>query len=362
VTSGMTLAALADRLGCHLEGDGAATIRGVADLPVAGPSDLALFAHPRFRDQALATKAGGVIVADATAAFGPPLLRTRTPILAFARALALFHTPPRPAPGISPQAVVAADAQVDPSATVGPFVAIGAGARIGPGTIVHSHVAVGDGCVIGRDCVIHAHVSIRERVRIGDRVILQNGAVIGSDGFGFTPDAEGTHVKVPQIGTVVIEDDVEIGAHTAIDRATVGETRIGAGSKIDNLVQVGHNVRIGRGVLLAAQVGISGSATLEDRVTMGGQVGVAGHIVVGRGAIAAGQSGVTNSVEPGRFVTGYPAIDNRAWRKASVVFAQLPALRDRLKAIERQLGITATRNDAAAIGEGGPAGGADDVP
>jgi UDP-3-O-[3-hydroxymyristoyl] glucosamine N-acyltransferase len=338
----MTLAELADGLGCHLEGDGAGTIGGVADLAVAGPSDLALFAHPRFREQALATRAGGVIVGPDVPAFGPPLLRTRTPILAFARALALFHTPPRPAAGISPQAAVAPDAVVDPTATIGPFVAIGAGARIGAGTILHSHVAVGDGCVIGRDCLIHAHVSIRERVRIGDRVIVQNGAVIGSDGFGFTPDGAGRQVKVPQVGIVVVEDDVEIGANTTIDRATVGETRIGAGTKIDNLVQVGHNVRVGRDVLLAAQVGISGSATLEDRVTLGGQVGVAGHIVIGRGAIAAGQSGVTNSVEPGRFVTGYPAIDNRAWRKASVVFAQLPALRDRLKAIERHLGIDRT--------------------
>jgi UDP-3-O-[3-hydroxymyristoyl] glucosamine N-acyltransferase len=338
----MTLAELADRLGCRLEGDGTATIAGVADLGVAGPADLALFAHPRFRPQALATRAAGVIVGDDVPAFGPPLLRTRTPILAFARALALFHTPPRPAPGISPHAAVAADAVVDASATVGPFVAIGAGAQVGAGTILHSHVAVGAGCVVGRDCEIHAHASIRERVRLGDRVIVQNGAVIGSDGFGFTPDAEGRQVKVPQIGTVIVEDDVEIGANTTIDRATVGETRIGAGSKIDNLVQVGHNVRLGRDVLLAAQVGISGSATLEDSVTLGGQVGVAGHIVVGRGAIAAGQSGVTNSVEPGRFVTGYPAIDNRAWRKASVVFAQLPALRERLKAIERQLGIGRT--------------------
>jgi UDP-3-O-[3-hydroxymyristoyl] glucosamine N-acyltransferase len=339
----MTVAELADRLGCRLDGDGRGTIVGVADLTAARPDEVALFIHPRYKDAAAGTQAGAVIVAEDAAPLGRPLLRTRQPVLAFARALALFHTPPAPPPGISPQAAVAADAVVDPSATIGPFVSLGAGARVGAGSVLESHVAVGAGAVIGRDCRLHAHVSIRERVTLGDRVVVQNGAVIGADGFGFTRGPDGRHVKVPQVGVVVVEDDVEIGANTTIDRATVGETRIGAGTKIDNLVQVGHNVRLGRDVLLAAQVGISGSATLEDRVTMGGQVGVAGHIVVGAGAIAAGQSGVTNSVEPGRFVTGYPAIDNRAWRKASVVFAQLPALRERLKAVERRLGLAAER-------------------
>jgi UDP-3-O-[3-hydroxymyristoyl] glucosamine N-acyltransferase len=239
---------------------------------------------------------------------------------------------------------VPADAVIGDGASIGPFVAVGRGVRIGARTIVHAHVAIGDEVVIGEDCLLHSHVALREAVRLGDRVIVQNGAIVGSDGFGFTPDPAGRHHKIPQVGTVVVEDDVEIGAHTTIDRAVIGETRIGAGTKIDNLVQVGHNVRLGRDVLLAAQVGISGSATLEDRVTLGGQVGVAGHIIVGKGAIAAGQSGVTNSVEPGRFVTGYPAIENRQWRKASVIFARLPELRaqvaalaDRLDALERRL-------------------------
>ena len=353
----MTLAELAARLDCRLEGDGSATVAGVADLASAGPAEIALFAHPRYKAEADTTRAAGVIVAEDAPGLGRPLIRAKRPFLTFARALALLHAPPPPAPGIHPTAAIGAGAAIDAAATIGPFVSIGAGTRIGAGSVLESHVAVGDGCAIGRDCRIHAHVSIRERVTIGDRVVLQNGAVVGSDGFGFTRDGDGRHVKVPQVGVVVIEDDVEIGANTTIDRATVGETRIGAGTKIDNLVQVGHNVRIGRDVLLAAQVGISGSATLEDRVTMGGQVGVAGHIVVGAGAIAAGQSGVTNSVEPGRFVTGYPAIDNRAWRKASVVFAQLPALRERLKAVERRLGLAAERAAAEARdADGGEAG------
>jgi UDP-3-O-[3-hydroxymyristoyl] glucosamine N-acyltransferase len=355
----MTLADLAERLGCRLDAGGEragdAAIVGVADLATARADEIALFAHPRYKADAAATQAGAVIVAEDAPPLGRPLLRARSPFLAFAKALALFHAPPRPLPGISPQADIAAGAVVDPAATIGPFVAVGAGARIGAGSVVDSHVAIAAGAVVGRDCHVHAHVSIRERVVLGDRVVVQNGAVVGSDGFGFTRDADGRHVKVPQVGTVVVEDDVEIGANTTIDRATVGETRIGAGSKIDNLVQIGHNVRLGRDVLLAAQVGISGSATLEDRVTLGGQVGVQGHIVIGRGAIAAGQSGVTNSVEPGRFVTGYPAIDNRAWRKASVVFAQLPALRERLKAVERRLGLAAGRA-VTAVESGGDEG------
>jgi UDP-3-O-[3-hydroxymyristoyl] glucosamine N-acyltransferase len=333
----ITLAALAVALECRLDGDGAVEITGVSDLAHAQPGELSFFGHARFRPLVAASRASALIVAEDDEISGRPLLRTRRPYLAFARALELFHPAVRPAPGIHALAAVAPDAEVAPDAFVGPFVSIGAGASIGPRTIVHAHVAVGECAAIGADCVIHSHVAVRERVRIGDRVVIQNGAVVGSDGFGFTPDPDGRHYKVPQVGIVVVEDDVEIGANTTIDRAPVGETRIGAGSKIDNLVQIGHGVTLGRDVLLAAQVGISGSTTLEDRVTLGGQVGVQGHITIGRGAIAAGQSGVTNSVEPDRFVTGYPAIDNRQWRKASVIFARLPELRQQLVTLEQRL-------------------------
>ncbi len=335
--SAMTLAALAAALECRLEGDGAIEITGVADLEHAQPGDLSFFGAARYRTLVDASRASALIVGDEADLAGRALLRTKRPYYAFARAVELFHPARRPEPGIHALASVAADAQIASDASIGPFVAIGAGARVGARTVVRSHVAIGDGVVVGDDCLLHAHVSLRDGVRLGDRVIVQNGAVIGSDGFGFTPGPDGRHYKVPQVGVVIVEDDVEIGANTTIDRAAIGETRIGAGSKIDNLVQVGHNVRIGRDVLLAAQVGISGSATLEDRVTLGGQVGVQGHITIGRGAIAAGQSGVTNSVEPGRFLTGYPAIDNRQWRKASVIFARLPELRQQLITLERRL-------------------------
>jgi UDP-3-O-[3-hydroxymyristoyl] glucosamine N-acyltransferase len=333
----LTLAALADALDCRLDGDGAIAITGVSDLAQAQPGDLSFFGSARYRALVDTTRASALIVGERDEIAGRPLLRAARPYYAFARALELFHPVARPAPGVSPLASIAPDADVAADASIGAFVSIGSGARIGARTIVRSHVAIGDGAIVGADCVLHAHVSIRERVRLGDRVVVQNGAVLGSDGFGFTPGPDGRHYKVPQVGIVVVEDDVEIGANTTVDRASVGETRIGAGSKIDNLVQIGHSVTLGRDVLLAAQVGISGSTTLEDRVTLGGQVGVQGHITIGRGVVAAGQSGVTNSVEPGRFLTGYPAIDNRQWRKASVLFARLPELRQQLITLERRL-------------------------
>ena len=217
--------------------------------------------------------------------------------------------------------------QLGEGASVGPFAVVGEGAAIGERTIVYPHVVIGRQAQIGDDCILHARVSIRERVRIGNRVIIQDGAIIGSDGFGFAQRPDGTHHKIPQIGGVVIEDDVEIGAQTAIDRPAVGTTRIGAGSKIDNLVQIAHGVTIGRNVLLAAQVGIAGSTTIEDSVTLAGQVGVAGHLTIGKGVIATAQTGIPNSVEAGAFVSGYPAISNRDWLKSSAVFRRLPELK-----------------------------------
>jgi UDP-3-O-[3-hydroxymyristoyl] glucosamine N-acyltransferase len=196
---------------------------------------------------------------------------------------------------------------------------------------------IGRGAEIGADCLIHSRVSIRERVKVGDRVVIQDGAVIGSDGFGFAHNADGTHVKIPQVGSVAIEDDVEIGANSTIDRPAVGETRIMAGAKIDNLVQIAHGVTVGRNSLLAAQVGIAGSTTLEDSVTLAGQVGVAGHLTIGKGSIATAQTGIPNTVPPGSLISGYPAIPNRDWLKASAIFRRLPELRKSLAELEARL-------------------------
>ena len=233
--------------------------------------------------------------------------------------------------------MVGANVTIAADASVGPYAVVADGARIGARTIVHAHVSIGRHAQTGDDCVLHPHVSIRERVRLGNRVVVQDGAVIGSDGFGFARRPDGTHHKIPQIGAVVVEDDVEIGANTTIDRPAVGTTRIGAGTKIDNLVQIAHGVTIGRAVLLAAQVGIAGSSTLEDAVTLAGQVGVAGHLTIGKGAIATAQTGIPNSVEAGAFISGYPAIPNRDWLKASAVFRKLPELRRLLGDLEQRI-------------------------
>lgn len=309
----------------------------VARLEDAGPGDLSFYTNRRYAGQLQRTAASAVIAGDALIEAPCAVLRTANPYLAFANAVALFADPWRPPPGVHALAHVEEGAVIDASASVGPFVAVGAGAHVGPGTIVHSHVSIGRGARLGADCVVHSRVSIREHVRIGDRVVLQDGAVIGSDGFGFARSAGGAHVKIPQLGGVTIEDDVEIGANATVDRPAVGETRIGAGSKIDNLVQIAHGVTIGRQVLLAAQAGVAGSTTIEDAVTLAGQVGVAGHITIGKGTIATAQTGVPNSVPAGSFISGYPAIPNRDWLRASAVFRRLPELRKTLADLEARL-------------------------
>jgi UDP-3-O-[3-hydroxymyristoyl] glucosamine N-acyltransferase len=333
----MLLKDLADRIGARLDGDGTLEIRGVAGIGEAREGDVTFFANSRYLPDLRATRATAVILGDAAESAPCAMLRHSNPYLAFAHAVEAF-APAESAPsGIHPSAYVDPSAQVDPSASIGAFTCLGPGARVGARTRLYPHVVVGAATVIGDDCVIHARVSIRERVAIGSRVIVQDGAVIGSDGFGFARNADGTHHKIPQVGGVIVEDDVEIGANAAIDRPAVGETRIGAGSKIDNLVQVAHGVKIGRDALLAAQVGIAGSTTLGDRVTLAGQVGVAGHLTIGDGVIATAQSGIPNSVDAGAFISGYPAIDNREWLKAAALFRRLPELKKSLAELERRL-------------------------
>ena len=336
----MKLSEIASRLECRLEGDGDVEIRRIAAIEDAGAGDLTFFVNPKYAPQVRETRASALILgerADANPPAGVALLRAANPYLAFARAAEIFAPPAAIQTGVHRLASVAATASVSPDAAVAAFVSIGERARIGARTILFPHVTVGDDAVIGDDCVLHARVSVRERVALANRVVVQDGAVIGSDGFGFARTSEGTHHKIPQAGGVVIEDDVEIGANTTIDRPAVGETRIGAGTKIDNLVQVAHGVKIGKGVLLAAQVGVAGSTKLEDKVTLAGQVGVAGHLTIGTGVIATAQTGIPNSVEPGKMISGYPAIDNRDWLKASAVFRRLPELKKVVSDLRRRL-------------------------
>lgn len=333
----MKLRDLAARLDCRLDGDGELDITGVAGIQDAGPSDLTFLANPKYQSALAATRAGAVVLRDDSAAAPCAMLRSADPYLAFARAVALFAPAWRPEAGVHRLAAVAASASIGAGASVGAFVVIGEQVVVGERTVIFPNVTIGAGVRIGADCVIHSNVSLRERVTLGDRVILQNGVVVGGDGYGFVRRGDGTHEKIPQVATVVIEDDVELGANTTVDRPAVGETRIKAGAKIDNLVMIGHGVTVGRNVLMAAQVGVAGSTDIGDDVMFGGQVGVGGHLTIGRGTIAVGQSGVTNSVEPGSFVAGYPAIDSREWRRASVIFRRLPELKKRIEELEARL-------------------------
>jgi UDP-3-O-[3-hydroxymyristoyl] glucosamine N-acyltransferase len=328
---------IAARLECRLEGEPDIEIRGVAGIDEAVPGDLTFFTNPKYASSLRTTRASAVILGESADAAPCAMLRSRQPYLAFARAVELFADPWRPPVGIHPTAAVGEDVALGPGVSIGPYAVIGHGTRIGARSIVHAHVVIGRQVEIGDDCIVHAHVSIRERIRIGHRVILQDGAVVGSDGFGFARRPDGTHHKIPQVGGIIIEDDVEIGANATVDRPAVGATRIGAGTKIDNLVQIAHGVTIGRNVLLAAQVGIAGSVTIEDDVTLAGQVGVAGHITLGKGVIATAQTGIPNSVDAGAFISGYPAISNRDWLRASAIFRRLPELKKLVADLERRI-------------------------
>jgi UDP-3-O-[3-hydroxymyristoyl] glucosamine N-acyltransferase len=328
---------LAAQLGCQLEGNGEIEVLRVAAIDGAGPGDLTFLANSKYTSQLKTSQASAIIVTPDIDGARCALLRTTNPYLAFARATRLLNPETRPLPGIHPSALVAPDAQLDDGVFVGPFVVIEAGAHIGARSIIHAHSIVQAGATLGPDCLLHTRVSIRERVIIGARCVIQDGAVIGSDGFGFAPRDDGTHEKIPQIATVVIEDDVEIGANTTVDRPAVGETRIRAGTKIDNLVQIAHGVVVGRNSLLAAQVGIAGSTVVGDDVMLGGQVGVAGHVTVGDRVKASAKTGVTGNVAADAFITGYPHMENLEWRKAFAIVRRLPELRKQLNDLERRL-------------------------
>jgi UDP-3-O-[3-hydroxymyristoyl] glucosamine N-acyltransferase len=330
---------IAERLACRLEGDGDIEIVRIASLQQAQPGDLSFVANARYLHQLAATKASAVILGTVAGRAPAPcaVLRSDDPYSAFARAVSLFVQTAPPARGVDRLSAVASDAAIGADVSIGPFVTVGAGASIGARTLVYPNAVIGPGARIGDDCVIHAHASIRERVVVGNRVILQNGAVLGSDGYGFARQKDGTHFKIPQHADVVIEDDVEIGANSTVDRPAIGETRIRAGTKIDNLVHVAHGVTVGRRVLLAAQVGIAGSTVIDDDVMVAGQSGITGHIEVGRGVKVGAKSAVLHSVEAGRFVTGIPAFEHAEWRKASIVFRALPLMKKRIEELEQKI-------------------------
>jgi UDP-3-O-[3-hydroxymyristoyl] glucosamine N-acyltransferase len=347
----VTLAELATRLGCRLEGDGSIEVKRVAAVDDAGPGDITFVTNPKYAGRLAGTRASAVILADDStrSVDDPPttapcaVLRAGRPYVAVAEAVAILTPPTRPLAGISALASIDPSAAIGAGASIGAFVVVGPRARVGARTAIYPHAVIGRDTVIGDDCTIHAHVSIREDVALGDRVTVQDGAVIGSDGFGFAERENGTHLKIPQVGRVVIEDDVEIGAQSAVDRPAVGETRIGRGTKIDNLVQVAHGVRIGRNVLLAAQVGISGSTVLDDAVVMAGQSGAAGHLRLGRGVHVSAKSAVTKDIADAAHVAGIPAGDVHNWRESTVLVRKLPELRKAVAELEKRLAALEVR-------------------
>jgi UDP-3-O-[3-hydroxymyristoyl] glucosamine N-acyltransferase len=325
----MKLSAIAAALGMRLENGAPETeITGVAGIEAAGPGQITFISNPKYAAAARATKASAAIVAEDFPALSTAtaMLRSKNPYLDFARALAMFYQPPAYAPGIHPTAVIDPSARIGARAHVGPYVVIQEGAQIAKNAVLLAHVVIYRGVKIGDNFLAHAHAVVREFCRIGNNVVLQNGVIVGGDGFGFAKDNDGRWHKIVQSGPTVIEDDVEIQANACIDRASVGETRISRGAKIDNLVQIGHGSKVGEDSLLCAQAGLAGSTDVGKSVILAGQVGVAGHCKIGDGAIATAQSGIPNDVPAGAIVSGYPAIDNKLWLRCVAVFNRLPEI------------------------------------
>jgi UDP-3-O-[3-hydroxymyristoyl] glucosamine N-acyltransferase len=329
----MKLSAIAAALDARLENGSPDTeITGLNGIEQAGPGELTFVSNPKYAAAARSTHASAVIVAEDFPAIPAAVLRAKNPYLSFAQALELFYHPLSYAPGVHPTAVVDASAKIGKNAHIGPYVVIGAGVEISDNAVLLAHVVIYRGVRIGGNFFAHAHAVVRENCRIGNNVLLQNGVVVGADGFGFAKTTEGTWHKIPQPAGVVIGDDVEVQANSCIDRASVGETRIGRGVKIDNLVQVGHGSTVGEDALLCAQAGIAGSTEIGNKVILTGQVGVVGHCKVGDGAIVTPQSGVAHDIPAGALVSGSPAVDHRLWLKYSALLAKLPDMARALRA------------------------------
>lgn len=333
----MLLADIARHLNATLHGDPAAEITGIRGIEEAGPGHLTFVANPKYAAQARTTKASAILVDPAFPEIETATLRLANPYLGFARAIELFYTPPAYAPGIHPTAVIAPTATIGEGAHIGPYAVISDDVHIGPHAIILAHAVVYPGVRAGAHLFLHAHAIVREHCHLGDNVVLQNGAIVGADGFGFARQQGPNHLpggpwyKIVQSGPAILEDNVEIQANACIDRASIGETRIQAGAKVDNLVQVGHGSNVGPATLLCAQVGLAGSTTIGKNVILAGQVGVAGHLTVGDGVIATAQSGIPNDVPAGKKVSGYPAVDSMQWLRTTALINKLPDLIRELK-------------------------------
>jgi UDP-3-O-[3-hydroxymyristoyl] glucosamine N-acyltransferase len=334
----MKLKEIAEKLNCTLEGNGELEITGANSLERAGPGDLTFLSNRAYTPRLKTTRAGAELLAKDFGAGSVAALRCEDPYLAFAKALEFFYQPPRPAAGVHPTAVVSPSAKVGPNASVGPYVVIEEEVEIGANAVLHSHVVIYRGSKIGDDFTAHSHSVVREFCRIGNRVILQNGVVIGGDGYGFARQADGSHYKIVQSGIVVIEDDVEVQALSCVDRATVGETRIRRGAKLDNFVQVGHACDVGEDNLLCAQVGLAGSTRLGKNVLLAGQVGMAGHMTVGDNVILTAKSATHGDIPANSRLSGIPAFDSKQWLRAIAAFKNLPELVKTVRELKAKLG------------------------
>ncbi len=335
----MKVNTLAEKIGGTLDGDSQVEIRGVASIDAAEPGDVSFVANPRYAPQAAGTAASALIVPESwDSQSDAALIRTANPDAAFAKATVLFYTPPpAPPPGIHPAACVDDSAVLGDNVSIGPCCVVEANVEIGAGTVVHGGCHIGFGSRIGADCLLYPQVSLREYVTIGARCIFHNGVVLGSDGFGYSVDHSGVRTKIQQIGTLEIGNDVEIGANSTVDRARFGKTRIGNGVKIDNLVQIAHNVDIGDHVVIVAQVGIAGSSSIGEKTILAGQAGVAGHIRVGSGAIVGPRAGVTKDLDDEAYVMGMPAVPVMKMKRSHAALMLLPKMKARIAELENRL-------------------------
>lgn len=333
----MKLGEIANLLSCELEGDASIEILRVATLESAREGDLSFLTNSKYQNDAKQTRASAILVAQDCPPLSLALLRHENPYLAFAKAIEIFFSAPPVRPSIHPTAWIADTAVIGENVYIGPFTCIGEHVRVGDEVRIHANCSIHEDAHIGAGTLIHSGSVVRERVVIGKNCVIQNNAVIGSDGFGYAKQSNGEWYRIMQTGTVIIEDEVEIGACTTIDRAALGETRIQRGTKVDNQVQVGHGCVIGNDNLLCAQVGLAGSTKTGKGVVLTGQVGAAGHLTIGDGAIATPQTGIANSVEAGKIISGAPAIDHNNWLRSSVVFSRLPDLQKTVRKLEARV-------------------------
>jgi UDP-3-O-[3-hydroxymyristoyl] glucosamine N-acyltransferase len=336
----MKLSVIAEKTGSVIESGSPDTeIAAAAGLDLAGEGTISFLANPKYTPQIRTTKAAAVFLSEGVKLDRDDIaiLRAKDPYLAYTRTLRLFHPETAAAPGIHPTAFVDPSADVSPEAEISANVFIGRNARVGKGSKLYANVAVYDGAEIGENTILHSGVAVRENCRVGDNCIVHNNSTIGSDGFGYAKDEQRRWLKIPQTGVVVVEDDVEIGANTSIDRASVGETRIKRGAKIDNLVQIGHSCTVDEDALICSQTGLAGSSVIGKRVILAGQVGIAGHLKVGDDSVITAKSATSHDVEPGRIISGIPAFDNREWLRSTAAYRKLGEMAQRIRQLEKKL-------------------------